>query len=406
MVYPFFAHYRNAINRKLNESKHYRYLFVGDRMGKEEIKEWNPSGDISFLETRSVTVKGLLFQSGLVRLAFRKDVSQIIFLGDAHYATTWLSAALARLTGKRVWFWTHGWTHLDKGLKGMIRLVFYRLAHGLLLYGHHAKEIGIRVGFRQEAMHVIYNSLDYPNQVAMRESVREEDLTGLRASLFGPLANSPTLICTGRLIPMRRLDILLEAMLQLTEEKKAFNLLLVGDGPEAVTLKKQAHRRGLSLHFFGPCYDESLLAMLFMASDMLVMPGRIGLAAIHSLAYGTPVLTHDDPNDQHPEWEAIIPGFNGAYFARNNSRDLARVLGDWFSHPPDRAVIRQRCYEIVERFYNPVTQAELIERALNGAPAHDSEWEAFRHARRARSAWFERVNSCVAVRSHKLAEER
>ena len=44
-----------------------------------------------------------------------------------------------------------------------------------------------------------------------------------------------------------------------------------------------------------------------------VSPGNVGLTAIHSLSYGTPVLTHNNFNNQMPEVESIQPGFNG-YF--------------------------------------------------------------------------------------------
>ena len=41
-------------------------------------------------------------------------------------------------------------------------------------------------------------------------------------------------------------------------------------------------------------------------SDLTVSPGNIGLTAIHSLSYGTPVCSHSNFNNQMPESEAII----------------------------------------------------------------------------------------------------
>jgi len=384
IVYHFFPHYRAGVNHELVRSQKYDFLFVGSRiaLSGNGIKEWSPPNGVKFLATKLTHPFGRgLFQSHVIRLALRHDIHSIIFLGCAEFTTTWIAAACARLTGKRVYFWTHGWTESDHGLKKYIRIAFYRLANALLLYGHHAKKIGLNCGFSSDRMHVIYNSLDYDAQITARSTVKHEELSAIRASFFSAQATRPLLICTGRLVPMRQLELLLAAMEHLAEEGFPVNLLLIGDGPSKLALQSQAERSGLAVHFYGACYDEALLARFFMGADLLVMPGRIGLAAMHSLAYGTPVIVHDNPDDQGPEWEAIIPGYNGARFAHADSRDLARAIRQWLENSTDRQLTRARCYEVLERFYNPVTQAILIERALDGHQADDSIWDKFCQSR-------------------------
>ena len=92
----------------------------------------------------------------------------------------WLAAILGRLRGKRVYFWTHGWQQHERGLKALVRNTFYRLAHGLLLYGHYAKMIGLSHGFDPDRMHVIYNSLDYDRQRAVRGSLDADAIAARR----------------------------------------------------------------------------------------------------------------------------------------------------------------------------------------------------------------------------------
>lgn len=99
-----------------------------------------------------------------LKLAMRRDIAVIIFLGNVNFLSTWLAALLAMLTRKRVLFWTHGWLRKEQGTKANIRNLFYRLAHGLLLYGNRAKMIGIENGFAKDRMYVVYNSLDYQTQ--------------------------------------------------------------------------------------------------------------------------------------------------------------------------------------------------------------------------------------------------
>ena len=58
--------------------------------------------------------------------------------------------------------------------------------------------------------------------------------------------------------------------------------------------------------------------------------GNIGLTAIHSLSFGTPVASHDNFENQMPEVEAIIDGENGFLFEENNSNDLIDKIEQWF----------------------------------------------------------------------------
>ena len=380
IIYHSFPHYRDGVNRELMKSSKYEFLFVGAPASAGQgtgIEVWNPPAGANFLATRNCYPIGRpLFQSRVVGLSLRRDISAMIFLGCAEFATTWIAAAIARLAGKQVYFWTHGWIAPDHGLKRLSRLAFYRLANKLLLYGHHAKTIGIRNGFRASDLHVIYNSLDYEAQVAARDRITEEDILATRASLFAR-PELPLLLCTGRLVAYRRLHVLLEAMRCLRQQGFPVNLLLIGEGPERASLESFAKHHELNLNIYGACYDEMVLSRLIMSADLTVVPGRVGLTAIHSMTYGTPVLVHDNPSDQGPEWDSIIQGFNGQYYSHADESDLVRAIQAWFKSAPPRTQLRKNCQAIVEQFYTPAHQVRCIERALDGAPSDDSEWDAF-----------------------------
>lgn len=373
VIYHFFPHYREAVLRELLASPHYDYLLVGDRNDPDGgIKAWDDIPSKHFLSAPIRKLGSRFYvQSGLIRLALRRDIDAIIFLGNPYFLSTWASALCARITGKKVFFWLHGWIQLESGPKGIIKDSFYRLSHGLLLYGHHAKSIGLKRGFPQDRLHVIYNSLDYERQKRIRASVIEIELAHLRRELFPNTTELPIVICTSRLTSVRRLDLLLEALKVLRDAGWPVNLLLVGDGPERTRLEATASKYQLSSHFYGSCYDESVLARLIMASNVTVAPGKVGLTAMHSLAYGVPVITHDDPEDQMPEWEAIQPGKNGDLFLRDDPIDLARAIRQWTSSTKVPQEVQFECYRMIDRFYNPQFQRLAIERALDGLPADD-----------------------------------
>lgn len=374
IVYHFFAHYRQAIIHELMASHGFEFLFAGalvdpDRSIKEAVV---PENYFSHAPCRRIFL-GLLFQRGLIRLSLRRDVSGIVFLGDAHFVMTWVAAVIARILGKRVLFWTHGWKTQESGLKGLARALFYRLPHGLLLYGNRSKQIGMAKGFEAERLYVIYNSLDYQAQRTIRRSISNCELETFRKSLFRE-STTPLVVCTARLTAACQFTLLLDAMDKLRAEGHIVYALLIGDGPELSSLQSLVRARRLPVIFHGPCYSEEQLARMIMSANVTVSPGKVGLTAMHSLAYGTPVITHDNFDAQMPEYEAIFPGKTGDFFRREDSADLARLIKIWTLKGDIRTdQEREACYEVIEKRYNPELQRKVIESALEGKPAGDGE---------------------------------
>jgi len=376
VVYHFFAHYRDPILKELSSSSLFDYWFVGDRTDPNNagIRNSLIINHPHFVYAPCHFKGDYLFQESVLQFALRKDIDAIIYLGVADFISTWLSASLARLTGKKVYFWSHGWTHRDSWIKNIIRCNFYRLASGgLLLYGVRARKIGVKKGFDPDRLYVIYNSLDYELCKRIRQEIIPAELTNIRCKCFSK-PDRPMVICTSRLIPARRMDLLLDALGILKGQGYEINATIVGEGTEKEALEKQAQGIDLPIIFLGECYDENLLARLYKASDATVIPGYCGLTAIHSLGYGIPVITNDDPELNAPEWEAVQPGVNGDVFRYGDATSLAEKIYQWTQlSKPEKADISSRCIQSIERHYTPEAQRKAIENALSGMPARIDE---------------------------------
>jgi glycosyltransferase involved in cell wall biosynthesis len=269
--------------------------------------------------------------------------------------------------GKKVYLWTHGVTSTKNDLKWKIRKLFYSLSDGLFLYGNNARDIMIQNGYPEDKLTVIYNSLNHSEQIALRKEITSEKVAELRADLFKD-PNLPLIVFVGRLTPQKELNVILEVGVILREQGMSINTLFIGDGPERERLENLMLKYELvaSTHFYGPCYEERELSLLIGSSDICVSPGEVGLTAITALGYGTPVITHDDFNNQMPEYEAVIPGYNGELFEYNSIDDLVSKIKKWIKnheHTP-REEVRNKCYEIVDKYYNPDYQVKIIEQIL------------------------------------------
>ena len=175
------------------------------------------------------------------------------------------------------------------------------------------------------------------------------------------------MIFVGRLEASKSVDVLIRAVSAIRSQGERVRLLCVGDGPLTVDLRRLAAELAIEpdVVFWGSCYDEAVLGRLFHAADLTVSPGPVGLLAIHSLAYGTPVLISDAVNKHGPEFEAIEPGRTGATFREGSVESLAAETVRALRNLRKPEVSRD-CISAVEQRYNPATQAELITSVIEG----------------------------------------
>ncbi len=367
LVYHYIAKYRESIFRMLATDATIDWTFAS--------AEICPN-DIAILEephkcfpNRFITLKNrwlsrnTLWQSGLLRVFFTGRHDVVVFLGDPNFITTWICLLVARLTGKKTFLWTHGFIGNRSPLKDRLALLFFSLANGLLLYGETAEARLHQRGIASKKLHVIYNSLDYREQKRIRDAITNEEKAATMSSFFEN-ADDPCFIFIGRLTYHKRLDLLVDLIAELNKRSINANLLFVGDGEAADDLAQQSNDLDVSkrVAFFGASYDEAMTGKLIASADACVSPGEIGLTAMHCLAYGTPVITHNDPINQMPESEAVVDGFSGRLFEHDSFESLLSVTMDFLANPIPN--VQSNCIQIIEEHYTPQVQASLIAKAI------------------------------------------
>lgn len=370
VVFHVFPYYRLQVMRALSQDKDMQYTFLSGSPFVKSIKPVDPenSENEPFLwkYVKNIWMFGgrLLWQSGLIRECLSGKYDGIIFLGNPYFLSTWIAAMLARMAHKKVFFWAHA--TLRNRRRDGLKLIFYRISHGMLLYGNEARQNLVRRGFNPENIFVIYNSLDYEEQEKMKKKMGEAKLIRKRRELFLH-PDYPILLFIGRLLPKKKLDYLITAGLRLGERGMPVNILFIGGGTEDKKLKQLVAKNNLQdfVTFYGECYDEEVLSVLIAMSDLCVSPGNVGLTAIHALNYGTPVITHDNPFMQGPEYEAIQPGVTGMLYKYESVDSLVENIYEWLTINRDaREQIRKHCYAVVANYYNPSFQASAIKSAI------------------------------------------
>ncbi len=310
-------------------------------------------------QIQNYAIKGhLCWQKGVLKALWSTNFKTAIFLGDMKILSNWIGILICRIRGKKVAFWTHGMYGNEKGLKKKIRLLFLSLADKLFLYEKRAKQIMVKHNFSKEKLYVVYNSINLKTQTAVYN-----DLTKIK--LINKKAKPYRLLFFGRLTKIKKVNLLIPALVSLNQKTISYELKIVGDGPEKQYLQSLVNKFKASqyIEFVAATYDEKEIGKLFLESDLLVSPGNVGLNAVHALSYGTPVITHSNFNNQMPEHEVIIDNFNGCFHLENDTDNLAQKIHEWFTQKNNqktRELIRKK---LIEK-YNPLVQLQIFEKAL------------------------------------------
>ncbi len=357
--------YRKNLWKRILESQSIKTTFFYGK-GKSGIKEIAINDDyfkdysdqFKIIENVWFKNKVLIWQKGVISNSLTTKPNLVILLGEFAVISNWILLLIYRLKSVPVVIYGHGMYGNEVGLKALLRRTYLKIGSAHLVYENHAKKVMTKSGFDSNNIHVFYNSLDYDKQLEQRKML----LKGA-AEKNNFFANNklPTIVFIGRLTEEKKLHYLIRIAANLKTETP-INLLFIGKGEMMKSLKEEA-LKNLEIgtfHFYGACYDEEILGELLYYSDLCISPGNVGLTAIHSLSYGTPVATHSNIFEQGPEVEAIEEGSTGFFFKQHNLEDLTSKTKEWLKNSKTkRETIRKACFNTIDTKYNPNNQLKI-----------------------------------------------
>jgi glycosyltransferase involved in cell wall biosynthesis len=375
IIYPYFALYRKHIFEALFASDFgWEFELVGDCKNSCGIKGLNPNlarlpkerGGYNWTIVDNYLPFGeripIHWQPGLFKRLFKKDYDAVIMMGSISYFSYLLSIPLLKFFKIPVVFWTHGFLGKDNALIETLRHIFYIQADACLLYGNRANAIMDKSGFyKHTKKYLIYNSLDYSKIVVPSSHEKEK----LNKELF-ECSELPIVVAVGRINREKKLDLLVKALAHsINENKKRFNLLIIGEGPELGALKESTQKEKIDqyVHFAGAIYGEEVFRYISTAK-LSVIPGNVGLSAMHAMALGIPVISHNNFNIQMPEFEAIIDGVTGSFYEEGNIESLVSKIHYWVYNNEALEMAKKECLSVITSRYHVNHQIKVIQECL------------------------------------------
>lgn len=151
----------------------------------------------------------------------------------------------------------------------------------------------------------------------------------------------PLITFQGRLVTTKGVAVLFEAARKLSEAGRAFELLVIGDGPERATLERLAQESALAgrMRFTGKLAGAELDTALAESSVVVVpsLGGEVfGLVVAENMLRGLPVIASDLGAF------AEVVGDGGLTFRTGDAAELARKMARVFDEPGFATQLRRR----------------------------------------------------------------
>jgi glycosyltransferase involved in cell wall biosynthesis len=231
-----------------------------------------------------------------------KNYDVLVFGFDIHWMNTF---AISRKYHNLIW-WGHGKSkHI---VANAVKRFFVKNAKACVAYDEKGKISYEDLGAHENRVFVAPNTL----KVSLSEDFSQE--------------SKSTYLFVGRLQSRKRIDLLLKSFAKIQNElSDHIQIEIVGDGEMEL---KRLYLLSLDLQisdrvkFFPGTTDEAILKEHFKKALAYVSPGIVGLGALHSFAYGVPVVTLGHGN-QAPEFSNLSHRINSLILNKPEELDSA-----------------------------------------------------------------------------------
>jgi glycosyltransferase involved in cell wall biosynthesis len=211
----------------------------------------------------------------------------------------------------------------------------------------HLRRRALEMGVDPKKVHVCYQGVD-----AAKFAPGNQRDSRVKLALATDI---PMLLWVGRMVPVKALDVLIDACSILCKQAIPFRLCLVGDGPLRASLQARVASAGLgqNIHFAGSQLQESLPDW-YRAADVMVLSSLSeGIPNVlrEATASGTPFVATNVggiPEIADPQIDHLVPPSDAAALAAAMERGLSRPRPAPGSHKVRSTTWEQSADDLVD----------------------------------------------------------
>jgi 1,2-diacylglycerol 3-alpha-glucosyltransferase len=356
IVQRIFAIYRKSIFDNISTKFNLLVLHNQNNSGIKQI-----STDYSE-KIRSIEIlkKSFLFPFKKI-LKFKADV--VIHENSIGILSLIPTIIFSKIFKKKIILWGHGFNHFkgfhpEKNIGDKLRLFLMKKADACLFYGNEGKKT-ISKYINQKKLFVAPNTLDTENLKKLKNQLDNEKLSEIKKEIG--FKNKFNILFIGRLIKDKKpLDLITFYLIFKEKFDLDIGIHIIGNGEEIHSIRKLIKEKNISENFYlhGEIFDDNIISKYIFSSDLMFIPGYLGLSINHSFAFGCPVISFKSMSHS-PEVEYIIQNKTG-YLAKENDFN---ELTDWVNK---FLISNETKTEFKNNIENVITNVCSIDNMLNG----------------------------------------
>lgn len=341
IIHPWLPQYRVRFFEELTAQGRAAGLQIDVFYG-ETPPEWRERQDsrttegFTRLETQFFSISKNKFFSRK-SLAPLKNISQYDLI-IVEQAVRNLETYELLLRRRPVAFWGHGKTFTKQVSPQQDWFKQWVTRQGIWFFAYTSEgaDAMASTGMSIQRISVVQNSIDTKSLRDQTAAVRPESLASFmrRHDLHGRTA-----LFMGGLDQSKRLPFLFAAAQEATRLDPNFRLLVAGSGDDQA-LAECASADIPSVHYLGPLFGPDK-AVALAASEVIAMPGRVGLVAVDSFASLTPIVTTNWK--WHSVEFAYLESEVNAVVTADSAGAFARGLVDTLGNESRLASLREGC---------------------------------------------------------------
>ena len=243
-----------------------------------------------------------------------------------------------KLLGIKFVFWSHGYNRKKgfqprKKIVDRYRLFLLRAADANILYSSHDKKF-LQQFLDEKKIFVAQNTLDTPTLLKLRNKLEIEGKANVKKRLG--ITHEYNIIFISRMLSSKKPELLIAIyeILKSTYQIKV-GVHFIGDGEMLPQIKEAVNLKSYNedYYFHGAIHDDLLNGELLYSSDIMVMPGYLGLSVNYSFCFDCPVISFKEKNGypaHSPEVEYVVDNKTGFLVEEQTPEAMAYAINSLF----------------------------------------------------------------------------
>ncbi len=212
--------------------------------------------------------------------------------------------------------------------------------------GSLSSEYVLTLGYPEEKISLGNMTADIKGLQTKMQELTELEKSGIKRELR---TNGKVMIFTGRLVPLKGIDRLIEVWKSVFKSNSGISLLIIGDGDQKEQLERKCREDGIGNIIFGGSVDYDSICKYLGIADICIMPSlrdNWSLVVPEAMSCGLPVIC----SKYNGCWPELVKPENGWVFDPLDSEDFLKTLTIAWENRDKWADMGKESLRIVENY--------------------------------------------------------